>query len=128
MFIFTKFVNKNDDGYNYIDIQLRYKNSISYTYDLFNWFYNVFYKDMDSIEDKCTLTPPKYELNTLDNKGLYPMNNIKINDFNIMISTLDKYVNDNLDKNPKYEEYTTIMQKMFNELLKYVKNIKFVLV
>ena len=123
MFVFTKFINKNDDGYNYIDIQMRYKNSISYSYNLFDWFYNVFYKDMDSIEDKCTLTPPKYELNSPDRKGLYPMDNIKINDFNIMISTLDKYIYDDSHKNPKYEEYVSVMQKMFGELLKFDKNM-----
>ena len=125
MLAFTKFVNKNTNSekdYNYIDVRLEYKAVIPCWYDLINWFYNIFYKNISDYDDRCTLIPPAYQLSDHDAKFLYPTENIKINDFDILISSLDTYYNHELE-NPKYESYINLLRKLFTKLLKFDENI-----
>lgn len=62
----------SDKDYNYIDIRLEYKTVIPCWYDLINWFYNIFYKNIPDYDDRCTLVPPAYRLSDHNAKFLYP--------------------------------------------------------
>ena len=118
----VKMVNKNDDGYNYFDLnfigKIEIGNKPNYSFNVMKYLYNVFYKARyndyhESLNEHISGSYPGCDTINGNCNCLYPID-IKLNDFDLLLGR----INTQLDFN-----YNNFIQNLLKILIEIDKDI-----